>query len=162
MKPNPSEPPSRHRLESHMLSLDGFLGDDARPLAEIIAVDRSEVMAAGLEVEALGRFLEELHRAADAGWEGRVAVFGGAITVRADEALGQIPCPFHCATHCHKAVIRVKDRAGNDLLEFTPLDAHLIQKHSFFQGRGSHYRIEPRALIELYKRCIQQGEIHEP
>lgn len=154
MKKNPAEQTIRDRLEPGHISVEGFLGTDERPLADIIAADLGEVEAAELTNELLGSFLEELHSIADAGWEGRVPAFNGKVTVRADETLGQIPCPFACGDHCHKAVIGVKDAAGADLLSFTPLDAHLIRKHGFFQGKGSPHRIEPKKLISLYRFCI--------
>jgi hypothetical protein len=153
MKKNPAEQIIRDRLEPGALSIEGFLGTDERPLADIVAADIGEVEAAGLTVEELGAFLEKLHTIADAGWEGRVPACNGKITVRADETLGQIPCPFACSDQCHKALIGVKDAAGSDLLTFTPLDAHLIRKHGFFQGQGSAYRIEPQKLIALYRFC---------
>lgn len=154
MKQKPAEQTIRDRLEPGALSIEGFLGHDERPLADIVAADTSEVEAAGLTVEELGSFLESLHAAADSGWEGRVPLFEGRITVRSDETMGQIPCPFACGDHCHKAEIAVKDAQGNNLLRFTPLDAHLIRNHGFFQGKGSAYRIAPAELIVLYRLCL--------
>lgn len=153
MKQNPAEQILRDRLEPGALSIEGFLGHDERPLADIVAADTTEVEAAGLTVEKLGKFLETLHITADQGWEGRVPMFDGKITVRSDETLGQIPCPFGCGAHCHKGEIAVKYGSGNDLLRFTPLDAHLIALHGFFQGKGSRYRIEPSCLIALCRLC---------
>jgi hypothetical protein len=156
MKENPAMQSIRDRLQPGSISVEGFLGHDDRPIADIIAADIGEVEAAGLTVEQLGAFLETLHETADAGWEGRVPACNGKVTVRSDETLGQIPCPFGCGAHCHKAVVGIKDIEGNDLLNFTPLDAHLIRVHGFFEGRGSPYRIEPKDLIELYRYC--EGE----
>jgi hypothetical protein len=153
MKENPAEQTIRERLEPGRISVEGFLGNDTRPLVDIIAADTGEVEAAGLSIEQLGEFLETLHLIADEGWEGRVPAFGGKITVRSDETLGQIPCPFACGEHCHKSVIGVKDADGNDLLSYTPLGAHLIRKHGFFEGKGAPNRIEPKTLIALYRRC---------
>lgn len=156
MKENPADQATRERLEPGHLSVDGFLGDDKRPIADIIAADTGIVEAAGLNVETLGNFLEKLHVTADGGWEGRVPMFDGKISVRSDETLGQIPCPFACGAQCHKAEIIVKDADGNDLLRFTPLDAHLIAAHGFFEGKGAHYRIEPQALVVLYRLCNEE------
>lgn len=153
MKENPADQPIRERLEPGQLSVDGFLGDDKRPIADIIAADTGTVEAAGLTVQELGDFLESLHVTADAGWESRVPAQHGKVTVRSDETLGQIPCPFGCGANCHKAEVAVKDPEGNDLLRFTPLDAHLIAAHGFFEGKGAHYRIEPKTLIDLYHFC---------
>jgi len=155
MKHNPAEQIIRDRLEPGHISIEGFLGTDERTIADIIAADTGEVEAAGLTVRQLGDFLEKLHVTADGGWESRVPMFDGKISVRADETLGQIPCPFACGAHCHKAFITVKDADGEDLLKFTPLDAHLISAHGFFEGKGSPYRIEPAELIELFRSCNQ-------
>jgi hypothetical protein len=155
MKHNPAEQMTRDRLEPGKISIEGFLGTDERTLADIIATDVSKVEAAGLTAEKLGGFLERLHLTGDEGFDSRVPACDGKVTVRCDETLGQIPCPFACGTSCHKAVITVKDPDGNDLLHFTPLDAHLIAEHGFFEGKGSPYRIEPRTLIELYHRCTE-------
>ena len=153
MKENPADSSTRSRLEPGHISVDGFLGDDKRPIADMIAADSGTVEAAGLTVQQLGEFLESLHQTGDAGWESRVPAFAGKVTVRSDETLGQIPCPFACGANCHKAVIGVKDPDGNDLLNFTPLAAHLIATHGFFEGKGSPCRIEPEKLIELYRYC---------
>ena len=153
MKENPADKLIRDRLEPGHSSVEGFLGTDKRPLADIIAADTGVIEAEGLTVELLGDFLEQLHVTADAGWEGRVPMYDGKISVRADETLGQIPCPFACGASCHKAVITVKDADGENLLVFTPLDAHLISAHGFFEGKGSAYRIEPKTLIDLYRFC---------
>ncbi len=153
MKKNPAEQPIRDRLEPGALSIEGFLGNDERPLADIIAADTGEIEAAGLTVEELGKFIESLHIAADSGMESRVPMFDGRIQVRAVETMGRIPCPFACRARCHKAVIEVTDEKENVLIRFTPLDAHLIREHGFFQGKGSVYRIEPAELIKLYRLC---------
>lgn len=158
MKENPADQSTRDRLEPGHISVEGFLGTDKRTLADIVAADTGEVEAAGLTVKQLGDFLESLHQTGDAGWEGRVPAFDGKVTVRSDETLGQIPCPFACGAHCHKAVIGVKDPDGNDLLSFTPLAAHLIAEHGFFEGKGSPCRIEPKALIALYRRCAGEAD----
>lgn len=43
-------------------------------------------------------------------------------------------------------------------MHFTPLDAHLIAEHGFFEGKGSPYRIEPKELISLYRLCGGEAE----
>ena len=155
---NPADQMIRDRLEPGHLSIDGFLGNDDRPIADIIAADTGEVEAAGYTVKQLGDFLEHLHVTGDGGWESRVPMYDGKISVRSDETLGAIPCPFACGGHTHKAVITVKDAAGENLLIFTPLDAHLIEAHGFFEGKGSPYRIEPKELIALYELCHGEEE----
>ncbi|MFC1467258.1 hypothetical protein ACFLQY_00995 [Verrucomicrobiota bacterium] len=151
MKKNPAEKLIRERLEPGALSVDGFLGHDDRPISDIIAADVGEIEAAGLTVEEVGGFLEEIHREADRSWEGAVSMFDGKITARSIEVMGVIPCPFECSAHCHKALIEV--HAGERCIQFTPLDAHMIRDHGFFEGKGSEYRIPPKDLIWLYRLC---------
>lgn len=161
MKKNPAEQLIRDRLEAGSLSIEGFLGTDTRSLADIIAADTGSVEAAGLTVKELGDFLEKLHVTADGGWESRVPMYDGKISVRSDETLGQIPCPFACGAQCHKAVVCIKDAEGKTLLDFTPLDAHLISAHGFFEGKESPYRIEPQVLIDLYRQCENESLLIE-
>jgi len=153
MKENPADQNTRDRLQPGQISIDGFLGNDKRPIADIIAADEGETEAADYTAKQLGGFLESLHQTGDAGWEARVPAFDGKVTVRSDETLGQVPCPFACGASCHKAEIVVKDPNGGDLLRFTPLQAHMIAEHGFFEGKGSPHRIEPEKLIELYRYC---------
>lgn len=152
MKANPADKMIRDRLEPGALSLDGFLGSDTRSIQDIIAADSGVVVAAELTTEQLGAFLEEMHVMADQGWEGNVAMYDGRIQVRGVEHMGSIPCPFACGESCHKAMIEVS-KDGVCILRFTPLDAHMIAKHGFFEGKGSEYRIEPEGLIDLYRYC---------
>jgi hypothetical protein len=151
MKKNPVEKLIRERLQPGALSSEGFLGHDDRAIADIIAADVAEIEAAGLTVELVGDFLELIHQETDRNWEGEVPMFGGKITAHSIEVMGQISCPFECPVHCHKAVVEV--HADGRCIKFTPLDAHMIRAHGFFEGKGSAYRIEPSDLIWLYNLC---------
>lgn len=152
MKHNPRLARVRERMVPGRLSSAGFLGDDQRPLEEIIADDLAALARYDLAPGQVADLLDELHRAADEGLEAPREAFGGRAAVRIVEGMGRISCPFGCGTRCHKAVVRVV--AGGLELEFTPLHAHLIREHGFFQGRGSPFRLEPAALAELYAACI--------
>lgn len=151
MKRNPNESEILELMQPGILSRDGFLGTDKRNLADIIQEDTSVLEAETISREQLGDLLDELHEAADSGLESTVSVFGDKLKVRLIEGMGRIPCPFRDGDHEHKATINV-EYAGKKLT-FTPLDAHMIRTHGFFQGKGSPYRIEPRELCELYRFC---------
>lgn len=151
MKKNPEDKLIRERLEPGALSANGFLGHDDRPIRDIIAADVAEVEAAGLTLVELGGLLELIHQESDRNWEGAVPMFGGKITAQSMEVMGTIPCPFECPAHCHKAVIEV--RAADRCIQFTPLDAHLIREHGFFEGKGAAHRLSPQDLIWLYQLC---------
>jgi hypothetical protein len=149
MQETPEDKMIRERLMPGQISPKGFLGTDERPVEEIIAADTAEVEAAGLTTVQLGELLEEIHQAADQGWESTVSLYDGRITARSLEVNGKIPCPFGCGAKCHKAVIEV-NFCGTKI-QFTPLDAHMIQVHGFFEGKGSDYRLNPRDIIEIFK-----------
>lgn len=152
MKENPADQLIRDRLQPGVLSMDGFLGTDKRPIQDIVAEDTGRIEAAGLTNEAVGDLLDEIHKAADAGWESTVTLYDGKLKTRGLEVIGTIPCPFGCGEHCHKAVVEVTTELGS--FQFTPLDAHMIKAHGFYEGKGSAYRLEPEMLAELYKLCI--------
>lgn len=151
MKQNPALAAVLRRLAPGRLSLHGFLGEDERPLEEIIAADLAELAEAGVATQQIGDLLDELHRVADGSLEAPCAACGGRAAVRVTEAMGWIPCPFACGFRAHKAVVEVT--AGSIALRFTPLQAHLIREHGFLQGRGSVFRVEPRDLVGLLAAC---------
>ncbi|MDX9981269.1 MAG: hypothetical protein RBU25_14680 [Lentisphaeria bacterium] len=151
MKRNPVQAHAREMMERGRLARDGFLGDDMRPLDEIVAADAAALAAAGVTRGNLADLLDELHAAADAALETPRELFGGKVQVQLIEVMGRIPCPFGCGERAHKAAIRVK--AGDLAFVFTPLQAHLIREHGFFQGEGSWFRLEPAELIALYRLC---------
>jgi hypothetical protein len=151
MKRNPALASVLQRLAPGRLSRSGFLGQDERSLEEIVAADLADLDAAGVGVAQIADLLDELHQRADEGMEAPQDACGGRATVEIIEAMGRIPCPFACGFRTHKAVVHA--RAGTVDILFTPLHAHLIREHGFFQGRGSDFRLEPRDLVALYVAC---------
>ncbi len=145
----------RQRLSPGVLSRDGFLGSDSRPVAEIIAADGAALAAAGVGLEQVAAVLERLHAAADAAPEGYARACEGRVTVDGAEVMGAIPCPFGCGHRAHKAVLRIE--YGGKSMEVTPIGIHLIARHGFFQGRGSRFRIEPEQAAELVRLCAGSG-----
>jgi len=151
MKRNPAEDHVRRRLAPGVLSLEGFLGTDARNIADIVAADIAELEAAGVAAADLADLFDELHAAADEALENPRQLFDGRVTVRVTEVMGRLPCPFGCGHLAHKGVVEV--RTDGKTLLLTPLHSHLIREHGFFQGRGAPYRIEPRVAAALYRLC---------
>lgn len=149
MKVNPADKAILDRMKPGVLSAEGFIGADPRPLAQIIAEDAAVLEAAGLTAGEIGAFIADLHQRVDEALGGPVATANGKVVLEECEVMGRIPCPFGCGALAHKAVINV---AFNDrTLLLTPLHAHLIGQHGFFQGRGTIFRLEPEDAIELYR-----------
>ena len=151
MKPNPAEARVRQRMEAGVLARDGFLGDDTRPLADIVADDEAILAAAGVTARQIGDVLREVFLAAEAALETPVTLFAGAVTAQLMEGMGRVPCPFACGVSNRKGEMTVA--FGPRRVVLTPLSVHMIREHGFFQGRGSHYRVDPAAAIALWRVC---------
>ena len=151
MKKNPLSLAAQERMAPGRLSRGGFLGTDDRPIEEIVAADQAALEQAGVSREQLADLVDDLHRRADAALEGPVTLGGGRVHVRLIEVMGRIPCPFACGFRTHKASLEVT--AGDLRLTLTPMHAHLIRAHGFFQGKGSDFRVEPADLAALYRLC---------
>ncbi|MCK5803979.1 MAG: hypothetical protein KAI66_14170 [Lentisphaeria bacterium] len=151
MKANPKNIRTRNRMSPGRLSLAGFLGDDPRTLDDIVEADLATLEAEGVSCEQIADFLDHLHEAADSALEAPTSTCSGKATVQLTETMGRIPCPFACGVRAHKAVIQVT--IDGETLQLTPLQIHLIREHSFFQGRGSVFRLEPAHLAQLCRLC---------
>ncbi len=148
MRLSPALKRVQERMARGVLARDGFLGTDTRNLADIVAEDAEALARLGVRAEDLGGALERLGDAALAALGGPVAV-EGRYEVQAVEVMGRIPCPFGGCGLFPKAEIRGRRLDTGQELLWTPLGAHLIRAHGFFQGRGSPYRLEPGTLAEF-------------
>lgn len=151
MKTNPTENRIRQRMAPGVLSRDGFLGHDARNIADIVAEDQAELDIAGVTLAEIADTLERIHEKADEGIERPVTLCGGAMTVQSTEGMWRMPCPFACGVRTHKAVITVQALGREFLL--TPMLVHLVRAHGFFQGRGTPFRLEPADAAALWRLC---------
>ncbi len=131
-----------------VLSREGFLGTDSRPLSEIIDADLAAAARAGTTLAALAEQLRGVLDAAVAGL-GTPVPAGEHATARYREGMGRIPCPFGKCGTFPKGEIELTDNATAEKITFTSLSAHLLAEHNFCQGRGSRYRLDPAALVHL-------------
>ena len=146
MKQSPQEKRITERMQPGVYSRDGFLGDDRRPLGEILEADRSATEALGVDCERIAEGLRSLlERAAAAG--GASVQIGGSLAAEFHEAMGRIPCPFGDGVH-PKGEVCVRDETGRTF-HLTPLSIHMIGEHGFFQGLGSRYRVSPEDCCRL-------------
>jgi len=155
MKRSPHLNTVLERLLPGVLSRDGFLGTDPRPLEEILDTDRSAVVAHGTSHEALAASLREALEKAQAAFGTPVPVGAGLSAVH-HEAMGRIPCPFGGCGTFPKGEVELADPATGERLLLTALGVHLVAAHGFYQGRGSRYRLEPETIARLL--CPARGE----
>jgi len=80
-------------MQAGVLTSNGFLGQDKRPLSDIIAADEELFKALGLDFDQVADRLEELAREGAEGL-GEPITVEGVYLVKSDEARGRLPCPF--------------------------------------------------------------------
>jgi hypothetical protein len=150
MKNSVAERAAFERMKPGKIVAQGFLGEDGRGLADIVAADEEEMARLGIGFEEAAAALERLCDAGSLGL-GEPATVGGGFVVSVGDARGRLPCPFGDGFHRKNSV----EVAGPDgaFLAYSDLSLHLLRAHHFCQGRGSPYRLEPGAL----KRAMDGG-----
>jgi hypothetical protein len=131
-----------------VITRDGFLGDDHRPLADILLADEAAEKALGLGHEGIARRMQELRDAGMPGLGEFVAV-APHFEVRVDSVRGRLPCPFGDPGIFPKGSVTVRNRRTGREIIFTDLHIHLVRAHGFYEGRGSPFRLEPKDLAEV-------------
>ncbi len=145
-------PPDLKKLEellhSSKLVAGGFLGDDPRPLVEIVEHDLSEVALLGYTLDQLGARMDEITQRAVEG-HGMTVQIEPHLTAVADESRGLLICPWHDNQQFGKTVTTATRSDSGAAARWSELSVHLLRAHGFFQGRGSAFRLEPRELISV-------------
>lgn len=140
MKENPIESKVRQDMQER------FLGSDTRLIAQIIESDEAELRAAGLGADELAGAMRRLTEKGMESLGDEVQADG--FMVRVEEYMGQIGCPFKHAVREAKRNTTAVDPRGR-VMTWTDMSIHLIERHGFFQGEGSDYRLEPLELAEF-------------
>ncbi len=140
MKENPIDSKVRQDMQER------FLGSDTRLIAQIIESDEAELRAAGLGADELARAMRRLTEKGMESLGDEVQADG--FMVRVEEYMGQIGCPFKHAVREAKRNTTAVDPRGR-VMTWTDMSIHLIERHGFFQGEGSDYRLEPLELAEF-------------
>ena len=147
MKETPEDKSLENRLGASKFSGEGFLGTDHRPVDEIVAADLHALAQLGVSKDALLAALRDAFDKARAALGGEVEIRPG-VTAVAHESMGRIPSPFRGDGVFEKGDV-VLTAANDEQFILTALGLSMIEKHSFFQGRGSRYRIDPARAAAL-------------
>ncbi|KUK95128.1 MAG: Uncharacterized protein XE05_0244 [Thermotogales bacterium 46_20] len=153
MKQDPELTRIQELMKPGKLSATGFLGEDRRPLSEILEEDRLSVSNLGLSCHFIAHVLEKLMHKGREGFGNPVRV-GVDLVVTVDENRGVVPCPFRHGYLAEKIDVTVKNVKSTEL-RFSDLSIHLIKEHCFFQGRGSVYRVDPQELVNTLDSFIK-------
>ena len=139
------------RMAPGVCCLEGFLGDDERPLAMMLADDAAMVASAGTTHREIAAALSEV-LAKVAGIYGTPVGLRPGVTAVFHESMGRIPCPYGDGVYA-KGDVELRQDAGPGeepkVWRFTPLSIHLIEAHGFYQGRGTRYRLEPGEIAKV-------------
>jgi hypothetical protein len=139
---------AQERMAPGVITRDGFLGDDRRPLADILLADDAAVQALGLAHEQIAARMVALREAGIAGL-GEFVDVAPHFEVRVDSVRGRLPCPFGDPGIFPKTNVTVRNTRTGREITFTDLHIHLVWAHGFYEGRGSPFRLEPKDLAEV-------------
>lgn len=145
MKMNYDERAAYERMKPGIITTGGFLGNDTRPLSDIIAADEELFRALAIDFDQVADRLETLARKGAEGL-GEPITVEGQFLVKSDEARGKLPCPYGDGLY-HKNAVSVQ--RGEDTIIYSDLSLHLLRVHHFCQGLGSPFRLDPVVLKRL-------------
>ncbi len=156
MKQNPKDLLMRMDMAAGRLIKEGFLGEDDRPLTDIISEDLDVLAGLGVSQVELARAMRALTRR---GMEGMgEMVDTGDYLVTTEEFMGWLGCPFKDGRRAAKRNTLVQDKASGKQMRWTDLSIHLIETHAFFQGKGSAFRLEPAELAAFLKLPAKEDQ----
>lgn len=131
------------------LTLVGFLGDDNRGIDAIIRQDEALLQKEGVEIADIVRALKKLTFIGVDGLGDPVETGDYIVTV--DHFRGWQYCPFKHKKKLSKRNTNLYDKITKKSLYWSDLSLHLIEEHSFFQGKGSHFRMDPEEILEVLR-----------
>jgi hypothetical protein len=144
--------PEAKRLEEVLrcsrIVAGGFLGTDTRILEEIIESDGAELIRLGTTIQSISARMREITEKGKAGL-GTPVKIDEKREVVVDENRGQTICPWPHAGGYQKTITTVRRLDTGATVRWSELSLHFVEAHGFFQGRGSPFRLEPRALVEV-------------
>jgi hypothetical protein len=155
MKMSPEFTRAQANMRPGVITSDGFLGDDSRPIVDIISDDEAAMERNGLEI---GETVALMRRLMDEGRKG----LGEPVTVddrwmvQVFEARGFLASPFEDGifrkVNAQVTLLEDGKPTGQSIL-FSDLSLHLIEEYHFFQGKGASFRLSPVSL----KRVLFAG-----
>lgn len=145
MKQTPALDRVQAKMQPGEIALHGFLGHDPRKLIDIIAADAMVVARHGVTNAQIADRLDDIAvRGADLAEREVMVDEHFAVTVRDDR--GVLPSPWGDGRWGKGEVHMTETRTGAKFA-WNELVTHMIREYGFYGGQGSHYRIDPAAII---------------
>ena len=135
-------------LRSSKLVFGGFMGSDTRSVLDVIDADLAKLSKLGITAERIAARMREITDIAKDGLGNWVKIDENRQAMT-EEAKGTLVCPWPHPGKFAKRVTTVRLNKSGRTAHWADLNIHLIAEHSFFEGRGSAFRIEPEKLIKI-------------
>jgi hypothetical protein len=148
MKMSPEYTKAQANMAPGVITSDGFLGEDRRPIVDIISDDEREMEREGVDFEETVTLMRHLFDEGRKGLGEPVTVDGRWI-VQVFEARGFLASPFEDGIFRKiNAQVRLLDgeKPTEHSLLYSDLSLHLIEKYHFLQGKGASFRLTPAAI----------------
>ena len=144
----------RPGAESEVGSQAGFLGEEERLLDVLAADNRCVLDELGLSHQELAKHLHAMGtigrwQARQEKPEAKFVYHGRRFKVKLMVTRGFQLSPFRDGTKSGSNVL-VENLDSGKKLEYGLLVPFMIERYGFYEGKGTSYRVEPRAVVELF------------
>ena len=154
MKMSPEYAKAQANMQPGVITSDGFLGTDSRPIVDIIADDEAKMNQLGVDFDEAAALMHHLLEEGRKGL-GEPVTIDGRWIVQVYEARGFLASPFEDGIY-RKVNIQVAISEGGKAVEptllYSELSLHLFEKYHFLQGHGSSYRLDPAVIKAVLYR----------
>jgi hypothetical protein len=147
MKMTPEERRVYDNFLPGKISKNGFLGNDARHIHDIIKMDLHTLSSLGLDKEVVAERLQWFIEEGKKGLEGEVDLGEFSVEIRWDRGMG--PCPFGEPGLYPKITAKIVNKDQKKEMRVSQLGVHMIREHGFFGGKGSVFRLEPAEVVRI-------------
>ena len=149
MKQSPRDKKLEEVLRSTRLAAGGFMGSDSRHPIEIIEQDMIALENLGMTTTRLAGRMKELTELAIPQLGNWIDDPSGKLCVKSEDFKGSLVCPWLHPGRFDKRITTVRRIDTGARISWTDLNIHMIAEHSFFEGKGAFFRIEPSEIVAV-------------
>ena len=148
MKESPQMQSLDEMLRSSRLVAGGFMGSDTRSAEEIINDDSAHMAQLAVTAGEIASRMRQITEKARGGL-GTWVTIDDKLRAAVHEAKGTLTCPWPHPGEFDKTVTVVERLDSADSMRWSSLNIHMIAEHSFLEGKGSPFRIEPDKIMKI-------------
>ncbi|MBN2852030.1 MAG: hypothetical protein JXQ23_04770 [Clostridia bacterium] len=148
MKQNPKLQTIQENMAPGAYTAHGFLGDDTRNLLDILKQDQFDINKLGTTHEEVARRMRYFTEIGITSPDVPIVV-DDIYEVTVDDHRGYIPCPFADNVKEIKRNTKLTNLTLGKTIYWSDLTIHMIEKHGFYEGKGSFFRNDPDTLYML-------------